>query len=288
MLAFRLFGELRAIAKFSGPETAGRYCVHIVGHARTIARQKVLTAADNAMNRRPFKVRIFGTEFQLAGRHFALAREIYGRQPYFASPHFRIRPGDIVVDLGANEGLFAMLAAKLGARVLAIEAQPVLANNTRALLAENFLADRVVVVQGLVGASTGWFSDSDRRFSCLHGTCSIPRLALAELLDTYGIERVDFLKVDIEGSEFDLFAHADGWLNKVEKIAMEVHPSYGNVGDLIRALSCAGFEFRVFDWQLRRAECSALTGKGGYVHAIRRHRKRGLRSPLRWGFPFTA
>jgi uncharacterized protein (DUF2126 family) len=49
------------------------------------------------------------------------------------------------------------------------------------------------------------------------------------------------MKIDIEGSEFELFNETD-WLAAVEAISMELHHVYGDVQDVLAALSKHGFE----------------------------------------------
>jgi Methyltransferase FkbM domain len=64
---------------------------------------------------------------------------------------------------------------------------------------------------------------------------------MVELIGSRGLQRIDFLKVDIEGAEFDLFDTASGWLKIVRKIAVEVHCRFGDVRELRRILMNAGF-----------------------------------------------
>ncbi len=55
-----------------------------------------------------------------------------------------VRPGDVVLDLGSGTGILAMLAARRGARVHAVESMAV-AGLAEELVAANGLADRVTV-----------------------------------------------------------------------------------------------------------------------------------------------
>jgi hypothetical protein len=76
---------------------------------------------------------------------------------------------------------------------------------------------------------------------------------------------VDFLKVDIEGFEFDLFSGDIGWVRNVEKIAMEVHPDYGDVSALKSTLEKAGFRVWLLDGNRKRV--TQLRESSGYVFA---------------------
>jgi hypothetical protein len=59
----------------------------------------------------------------LDGWLFSGAREMYCRQVYFPSAEFELQAGALVMDLGANAGLFSVPAGRIGWRVIAVEAQ---------------------------------------------------------------------------------------------------------------------------------------------------------------------
>jgi SAM-dependent methyltransferase len=60
----------------------------------------------------------------------------------------RVRPGQVVLDLGSGTGVWAVAAARLGARrVVAVEREAVLVPVIEALARENGVADRVEVVR---------------------------------------------------------------------------------------------------------------------------------------------
>jgi len=53
----------------------------------------------------------------------------------------------------------------------------------------------------------------------------VPSVQLSRYLQEHDVPRIDFLKMDIEGAEWDVFSDLDqfGWLEKISCIAMEVH-----------------------------------------------------------------
>ena len=65
-----------------------------------------------------------------------------------------VRPGDVVVDVGAGTGILSFFAAQAGAaKVFAVEIDPVCATALRRSVELNELSDRVCVVQGDAGSA---------------------------------------------------------------------------------------------------------------------------------------
>jgi FkbM family methyltransferase len=207
-----------------------------------------------------------GHDLEVAGEAFGLARELYGRRPYFAAPGFDLGRDDVVVDLGANAGLFTVLAAKLASRVVAVEAQSGYVAKLRENLARHGCSDQVAVEFAAVGAGAGLFGTGRLRREAHYS--DEPRIStMDELVARHGLARIDFLKIDVEGSEFDLFAHDTGWLDVVDRLAMEVHTEFGSPAELAAALRARGFAVRLMEADMTHV--ARIAGTTGYVCAWR-------------------
>lgn len=127
-----------------------------------------------------------------------------------------LRPGDAVLDIGANEGFFAALAATLvGSHgcVIAVEPQSRLADVLEINLALNGLCGKSIV-PAVVAESDGGelamtlFPISNTGASSLVRTYSfgarsenVTKVTPAAILEQCGLDRIDFAKVDVEGFE---------------------------------------------------------------------------------------
>lgn len=265
-----LADEMLAVRRMAGGAAAARYGVEVFRKRRAIFRTRTLEPADEAMRARRWTFRVGPHDIELDGRYWSGAREMYGRRVYLPSPEFTIRPGDRVVDLGANAGLFTLLAAAHGAMVLAVEAQSGFVPEIEHNLASNHLLDRAIIINALVGAGRGTFSDPSDVLSGSHGRIVPPVVELDSLLKDHGFDFVDLLKIDIEGSEFALFQGDVPWLDRVRRIAMEVHPLFGEIRGLAGLLRARGFRVRTTDE--RGFETEQLSQRAGYLYAWRESR----------------
>jgi FkbM family methyltransferase len=156
--------------------------------------------------------------------------EVYG-QVLVAEEYAAIvdQSARIIVDCGANIGLTsAYLLSRLPqARVLAIEPFPANAELCRRNLAP--YGDRASVIEAAVWSHCTWLV-LDHVEGQDWGVQVRParpgeRGAIEAIdLPSLGLDRIDILKIDIEGSEAVLFADAaDRWLPTVKNIAIELH-----------------------------------------------------------------
>lgn len=140
--------------------------------------------------------------------------------------------GGVVVDIGAHIGCFTLLAASAGHRVLALEPSPENFSILRRNVQRN-CAGKVELVQAAVGERrhTGWLVLPDDgshtgRFSLFPGrgirTVSVSVLTLDQILRDARIERVDLLKLDCQGSEYEiLYSAGASVLERIDSIVVE-------------------------------------------------------------------
>ena len=163
----------------------------------------------------------------------------------------------LVVDVGANVGVFSLFAARFARVVYALE--PSSSNYSR-LVANTSRVQRIVPLQCACAASDGSryldVNASPVEFSLMTTSSaatqeSVEVISLATLFDLYKIESCDYLKLDCEGAEFEILLEADPRiLKRVQRIVMEYHDhlstQYSHV-DLLEKLKFLGFQTFIYN-----------------------------------------
>lgn len=194
---------------------------------------------------------------------YRLIEDIWMRGEYDL-PGVVPEPGWRVIDIGANVGIFAMLAASRGASVTAYEPAPMAFGRLRANTAPwNVDCHHAAVVGApqatvrlylhpardtrntLLGARGGV---SNRALAAgssapvsFDGSVDVPAISIRDVL----APSCDLLKIACEGAEFELLAQAGPQLRNAARIVMELHgelsTEHGNADDAIRRVRDAGF-----------------------------------------------
>jgi FkbM family methyltransferase len=237
----QLVNELIGVWRTADRATFLAYLAAVTQSLPHIFWDRSLRSADEGMIGRQCSFRPFDKKIILAGKYFGLAREIYCRKCYFPLPSYWLKPTDCVVDLGANVGCFSTLAGLHANKVIAVEAQSGFAGELEANFRQNNVLDKVRVEFGVIGSRCGVFGDETQLKQASHYEFCCPSISFSDLIERYQLEKIDFLKVDIEGSEFDLFDDCTSWLWRVRKIAMEFHLGFGDVDAIIKTLKNQGF-----------------------------------------------
>lgn len=157
----------------------------------------------------------------------------------------------LVVDLGANRGVFTYLALAQSpdVRVVAVEADAGYREQMLDCLRRNGWEDRCELINAFVGGPTMLENLIEAQTSG-----SIPTLPQHELVARSPTGVIEFLKCDIEGSEYELFMTPGPIMDACRAFAMEVHDQSGDADSLVRSLESAGFVCR----EMRRAAADRI------------------------------
>ncbi len=134
-----------------------------------------------------------------------------------------LEKGDVVLDCGANIGMFSAYAARKGCRVYAFEPVPRIAAylkktaelNPGITVQEAALTDRsggVDIHMDLKNA--GESSINNISAGNTYEKITVPGTTIDEFIDLNNIQKVDFIKADIEGAERYMLAGAKNVLRK--------------------------------------------------------------------------
>jgi FkbM family methyltransferase len=178
--------------------------------------------------------------------HFS---DIWYHQSY--TKHFSIPSDSVVVDVGANVGVFSLFAARRARIVYALEPS----SSNFSLLRSNTAAEKNIVPLNLACARADGEASLDVgsdpvSFSLTSNGSSSQReivgvISLATLFERYKIERCDFLKLDCEGCEFEIILDSDpALMPRIDRIVMEYHDHRStrfSHRDLLQALERLGF-----------------------------------------------
>jgi FkbM family methyltransferase len=198
---------------------------------------------------------------QLYFRFLTTLNEIEGViiNSIYDGPH-SLRRGAVVVDAGARIGTFAAkISAAIGeeGKVIAIEPEP----RNIACLRKNIEANRlknVTVIQKALWSQTGrldmYLSGNAAAHSVYHdpfysstgNTIAVEADTLDSILSRLCIDSVDFIKMDIEGSEIEALTGMQKTLESTARLAIAAyHPVEGRLAHTIVAPQLAQLGFNV-------------------------------------------
>ena len=166
---------------------------------------------------------------------------------------FSPKTGDIVVDIGAAFGFYAIMASRrVGqqGRVVAIEAQPDSFDMLNKNIKLNKLANIITLNYAAYSEKTkvrlysSYSIIQERAGQSLQSFIEVSADTLDNLLLGVGIDEVNWIKIDVEGAELEVLKGAEGLLSRSTDIALliEVHSP-----DLVKPIVelCRSFNFGV-------------------------------------------
>jgi FkbM family methyltransferase len=164
-------------------------------------------------------------------------------------------PPEVIVDAGAYTGLSTAFFAMRypDAQIIAIEPDQenydLLTKNTAGFGNVRTIRAALWPESGSVNLTDPGIGSWGLRITakdCDNPVSPIRAITINDIMQEYRIDRIDLLKLDIEGSEKDLFANSDSWIESVEAICLELHDRF-KVG-CSRAFFKAVDEFPIELW----------------------------------------
>lgn len=250
----RFAADLAGAWKVTPARQALRWYGLLLRRAPVVLRTRKFYAADAGMNG-ICKFRLFGRTLSfdadaintsvvdpMRGTAYSFLRELFVRRIYFRSFNDQLK-FDTCLDFGCNVGMVASLLRQLGganAKVIAVDPLTYPNNTFRQAAAKT----PGLKFEQHILCDSATKSDPERlkELCSPYGFDPATTATIPEILRANSIAHVDFMKMDIEGAEFGIFAEPTPWLAQVDNISMEVHSECGDPGVIVKHLQQHGFD----------------------------------------------
>jgi len=167
----------------------------------------------------------------------------------------KIKQGSIIIDIGANIGVFSVFAAKKLSGDCRIYSFEPFEDNYR-ILCDNIMLNSFtdcitsgkMAVTSFDGESILYINEADNTMHSLISEgakkVSVKTISLSAIFAENNITSCGFLKVDCEGAEYDIFLNTPPEiLNKINIISIEYHKVEGHShNELVSLLKSSGFD----------------------------------------------
>jgi len=166
--------------------------------------------------------------------------EIFFLKMYTRTNDFFIKQDDIIIDIGAHVGFFTIYASKKAYKGKVFSFEP--ASTSFNLLQKNVKMNKLsnVITQNYAvlkksGNATLFVDKSDELANNVFKKDpslikeDVTVISLQDIFSKYQIKKVDLLKLDCEGAEYEIILNLPkDILKKIVKISAEIHPDIEN------------------------------------------------------------
>ena len=192
--------------------------------SKQITSEMVINEINNIMNKEEKSVEIDEVTFDWGTQNEwyikTIKQEIFEERIY--EKFFEVEEGDIVLDIGASLGPFTYsVLSKTPKHVFCFEP----CEEEFPTLVKNTIGSPVThIMKGI--SDSNYTVKNDKLFNSIKGMQNeMESITFKKFIDLYGIDKIDFLKTDCEGGEYDIFTDENYEFikNNVKKIAGEWH-----------------------------------------------------------------
>lgn len=214
-------------------------------HVRAFGVVRGLTNAIPPSLRGPvFPLRVPGTRTVLARAHssdLAAFEEVFLREEYRLPPQAPpLPPHPFIVDAGANVGYASVYFATRYPEATVVAVEPEATNHALLVLntrdqpgvhpvrAALWHSETHLALEDPGLGEWGYrVGEPEPEREPASPAPLVPAVTIPGLLRTYGRERIDLLKIDIEGAERDVLGvGADAWIDRVDVVYVELHDRF--------------------------------------------------------------
>ena len=176
-----------------------------------------------------------------------------------------VRPGDVVFDIGTNMGFYTIWMSRfVGAhgRIHSFEPDQRNFGRLQANIGINKMGDRIRAnnfavsdIDGELRFTTGLDGENHISRSGEENVVTIPAKKLDSYVQEQGVDRIAYMKIDVEGFEYTVLKGADRLLSakKIDILQLEINitlrHSNVTVDDLLQLLKRYGYTLCLFDVQ---------------------------------------
>lgn len=186
---------------------------------------------------------------------FGGVKDILINREYEIFPAFELtQRRHTVIDAGANIGLYSIIAAIWAEKVIALEPyEPIfklLSDNVSANGFRNVILKKSALWKNK--AVVGFYRRGSTQLGTIRARKNVEpipveAISLKELIHENIRDedpQIDLLKLDIEGSEFEVIESSDEkLLNGIRRVVAEIHVLHGSIPSLTRKLRQCGFSY---------------------------------------------
>ncbi len=214
-----LFEKVKILIK--AIKTIKNWYLYVALYLNLIKNEHIILEIRNGVK---IKLRVNSTDL-MAFTHVWLLHE-------YSRSGFEIRDTDIVIDIGAHIGLFALFSSQFCKNGKIYCFEPVKENYD--LLESNLELNsirNVVATNAAISTNTGVvtiYLNEDESGHSMYVTGSkqiqVKSLSLQDVFDSNKLEKCDFLKIDCEGEEYKIIdSLPTPYFDKINKMCVEYH-----------------------------------------------------------------
>lgn len=191
--------------------------------------------------------------------YHTLKREIWNQEIYSFETK---KESPFIIDIGSHIGISLLYFKSLypNCKILSFEPNPISFEILKENIFNNGLED-IELINMAVDSNSGkkifyidnsnqnWESNSSFLINSWNGKESTKSIEVQSTrLDSYikDVDEIEMLKIDIEGTEYEVLNSHKGVLNKVKNISIEYHPTKGNKIDKIASILRAYFDLSFY------------------------------------------